>query len=576
MASRVYGIDLGSYSVKVVVALPGFRSATVIEAVERPIPPPSGPDDEPHEQRAVRVLGDIVRSLRLEEDSAYAAVPGDQVFIHVLDFAFRSLRRPDLERAVGAELEGILPVDLEDMVFAFDDLPRGVEADDLPPEAAQAAEGGEPSFVAAPARPQHARVAPPPAGMRVLACAMRTDRAREVIDRCGKVGVEPRGLVAAPLSYMRLAERLAACQASRSGGPPVAVIDIGHGRTNVCVVKEGRAVFARKIARGGRNLTAVIAKRWQIPFEEAEHAKHEDGFVASAAEPAPSEAWQGVSDVLVAELAPLARELRKTLTTCAAKTGAHVDSAVIVGGGSRLRGLASYLSEKLLIPVQTVAPADHEQVLGARLAQMGGSADTAALAAAVAFEGATGKPAFDLRQGELAPRADLSFLRSKLPQLATAALVIVAFATVNAYAAYYKHREAEAILAERLAIETTEVIGETLEASAAMRWIAEKAVPADSPLTSLTAYDELLIVNEAMPSREDAAIELREIDVSPGEIRIEATAESTEEVDGVAGISRMERAMREPDCFDDVSRGDISSSGDGKQRFSLTIETSCR
>src|SRR5690606_3260993 len=145
MASRIFGIDLGAYSVKVAIATPGFRGAVLTEVIERRVPP----GDAPHEERAAAVVGELVRTRRLEHDAAYAALSGDRVFIHVLDFAFKSLRRPELEKAVGAELEGVLPIDLEDMVYAFEPLARIEESD------------GEPAFTAG------GRVAPPSEGMRV-------------------------------------------------------------------------------------------------------------------------------------------------------------------------------------------------------------------------------------------------------------------------------------------------------------------------------------------------------------------------------------------------------------------------
>ena len=42
----------------------------------------------------------------------------------ILEFGFRGLKRADLEKAVGAELEGVLPYDLDEMVYTFDSLPR--------------------------------------------------------------------------------------------------------------------------------------------------------------------------------------------------------------------------------------------------------------------------------------------------------------------------------------------------------------------------------------------------------------------------------------------------------------------
>jgi len=63
-------------------------------------------------------LAAIVREQKLDKDTAYLAVGGAQVFVHVLEFAFKSLRRADLDKAVGAELEGVVPGDLEELVYA--------------------------------------------------------------------------------------------------------------------------------------------------------------------------------------------------------------------------------------------------------------------------------------------------------------------------------------------------------------------------------------------------------------------------------------------------------------------------
>ena len=117
--SRLYAIDLGAWSVKLVVAQPGLRGATVTHVVERPVPQGDGS----HDDRAMAVLGALVKELHLEHDTPFLGVYGDQVFTHVLEFGFKNLRRADLAKAVGAELEGVVPVDLEDMVYAFEPLP---------------------------------------------------------------------------------------------------------------------------------------------------------------------------------------------------------------------------------------------------------------------------------------------------------------------------------------------------------------------------------------------------------------------------------------------------------------------
>src|SRR5678816_4057731 len=116
--SRLYAIDLGAWSIKLVIAQPGLRGATVTHVVERPVPQGEGS----HDERVIGVLGALIKEFGLEHDTAYLGVYGDQVFTHVLEFGFKNLRRADLAKAVGAELEGVVPVDLEDMVYAFEPL----------------------------------------------------------------------------------------------------------------------------------------------------------------------------------------------------------------------------------------------------------------------------------------------------------------------------------------------------------------------------------------------------------------------------------------------------------------------
>lgn len=576
MASRIIGIDLGAYSVKAVIANPGFRGAQVVDYVERRVPA----GDEPAPVRAARVLGDIIRDNQLGEDIGCVAVPGDQLFIHVLDFSFPSLKRTELEKVVGSELEDILPIDLEDMVFSFDVIPAEAGRDTEAPVVDLGApiSDEDPTFVQgeAAANVVHGRYAAPTEGMRVLSCAMPIERARAAIDRIEEQGIDARSLIPAPASYMRVAERIAALGEEKHN--PVAIIDIGHARTDVCVVMDARVVYGRTIPRGGKQVTEVIARTWRMTEAEAENAKHTDGFVASAAEPATSDAWARIHEVIVLEVGPLARDLKTTLAACRAKTGAVVTRVEVVGGGSRLRGLPAFLSEKLRLPVTTLDPADDEAILGSRLASMGVKADTACLAAGVAFEGATGRPHFDLRSGALALKADLGFLRQKLPALAAAALVIIAFASFNAYARLHKLRKSERILDERLAVETTALFGESLSARATINRVGDEdgGDGADSPMPRMTAYDLLLDVSSRMPPNEEIKVDITQIDLKPGKIAIKATTGTTEKHDAVEASAEIIKALKAQPCFEEVTRGTISSGPNDTKNFPVTIKETCR
>jgi general secretion pathway protein L len=571
MAGRVVAIDLGSYSVKVAFATAGWGHSNVVDFVERAVP---GGDRGDSLRRSAAIVQEILRERADESDTVYIAVPGNLISSRVLEFGFRHLKRADLEKAVGAELEGVLPYDLDEMVYTFDSLPRDLGAKPEPELRAPQNEitDDEPTFVGGgadvDASPPPGVVAAPTTGMRVFACAMLQDKARELLEITTYAGEEPRGLIVGATGFSRIVERVEGLSAA-AAHDPVAVIDMGHQRTDVCVVKSGRVIFSRTVERGGRDVTEAIARAWNIPYEEAEKAKHSDGFIASQAEPAPSDAWRRIHDVVSQELDPLARELRRTLKACRAETGGTVAATVIVGGASRLRGVASFLAEQLALPVSVLGPADAERLVGGELASRGVPADVATCATGVALDGAAGGVMYDLRQGPLAFRADFSFLRQKIAHIAAVALIIIAFAAGNAYAALYKLRADEGVLTERIAVESLQATGKRMTYDEIITMVGPQQAVEESPLPKMTAWDILLEINAKLPPRSEVTIDVKNVDIRPGQISITATALDTKQVGAV------EKALKSIECFDDVSKPNISSGANDVKSFTISIKSSC-
>ena len=557
MASRVFAVDLGAWSVKLAVASPGIRGATLYNVVERVVPP----GDESPEVRAKAVLASLVAELRLRDDPGYIGVYGDQVFTQVLEFGFKNLRRADLEKAVGGELEGVVPVDLEDMVYAFEPLPHPV---------ASAAVPGAP--VAAFESVQRGRVAPPVEGMRVLSYAMRRERAEHLIELGKDCGFDPRGLLAPGGGAVRLVAATPSLVRARADGA-VAVIDIGHERTDVVVVANGKAVFSRSIARAGRQVTDAIARHWRLPWPDAERAKHSDGFVASTSEPATSEAWQRIHQVTIAELQPFARDLRQTLAACRARTGFATIAALLVGGGARLRGMGSFLTEQLGVPAWRPTADDILALAGPRLgteAAIHSSIDSAAMTIGMAFDAAGGRPVFDLRSGALAVKVDFSFLRAKAVPLGAAVLAVAAFAAGSAYADLYRLRKAEKLLTTRLADESTEQFGSARTADQILDASTAGGPGGASPMPKLTAWDLLLDISAHVPGKDKITLDIEHITIDDQKIDINGTTKSSEEIDLL--ISE----IRKIECFkNNVTRGPTDTLPNGVKRFKLTITASC-
>ena len=538
--SRIYAVDLGAWSVKVAIASAGFRHATVSELVERVVPAGA----EPYEVRAAGVLAGIVREHKLDKDTGFLAIGASQVFVHVLEFGFKSLRRVDLDKAVGAELEGIVPVDLEDLVYAFDPLPT-VEAG-----AADAAARG--------------RVAAPTDGMRVLTYSMRLARAKELLAMTAAAGGEARGLI--PVAAL--------ARLDRATDGVTAVVDVGHDHTHVVLARGGKPLLSRTITRGGRHVTEAIARTWRLGFTEAEHAKHTDGFVASSDNPAPSEAWQRVHEVLVGELVPWARELKQSLAACRAKIGASPARVVLCGGGSRLRGLAGFVADELRVPVATLAPADAAHLVAPALAA-GGALDGGALAIATALDVAGGRPSFDLRQGPLAFKVDMTYLKTKIMQAGAAALVVLAFAGGSAYASMTTLRKAEKTLSKRIATESAEAFdGKSKTVRELMDLTTATGGVAESPMPKMTAYDLLLEINSKLPPRDKVTLNVTSLTIKDNKIDLEGSAKSPGEVDLLEGALKS-LANNGTVCVKDATRGPSKSGKDGEVLFSFVVRTEC-
>ena len=548
MASRMFAVDLGAWSVKLVVASPGIRGATLLQVVERLVPP----GDEPAEQRATAVLAAMVHELRPKGETGYIGVYGDQVFTQVIEFPFKNLRRTELDKAVGGELEGVVPVDLEDMVYTFEPLPPAPPAVALGGEAARG------------------RVAPPVDGMRVLSYAMRRDRAEHLIQVGKNAGYEPRGVLAAAGAALKLVAHTPSLMQARTDGA-VAVIDIGHERTDVVVVSNGKAVFSRSIGRAGKQVTEAIARHWNLPFADAERAKHSDGFVASNAEPATSEAWARIHQVTIQELQPFARDVRQTLAACRAKTGFTPAVALVVGGGSRLRGIASFMTEALGLPAWRLTADDAAALAGPRLAQDAPSLpiDSAAMTVGMAYDAAGGRPQFDLRSGSLSVKMDLSFLRAKAVPLGAAVLAIAACAAGSAYADLYRMRKAEKILAKRVVDESSMHFGSPRTVADILSSTAGGAIPQASPLPRMSAYDILLEISSKVPPKDKITLDIDRLDITDQKVDMDGTVAKPEELDLLV------KELQSIKCFKEVTRGQTSTGENNTLKFKLTIPAQC-
>jgi general secretion pathway protein L len=369
---NVVGLDLGSHAIKAVELRQTLRG---LEPVQLRLHPQAEADSERPE-----VLRRFFRLHHLPLDHVVCALPGDSLSSRRLEFPFRDRRK--LASAVPYEVEGEVPFEMEDILVDW-----------------EIVGGDRPQTIVAASIAQRRHVADLLAQLREANCDPRV--------------LEAEGFALGNLSSLfdLPGTRLLA--------------DIGHRKTALCLMIDGRAVATRSLPVGGRALTGAIAKDHQWQLEDAERAKCEDGIFQLGLGSATGSAQTVVDRV--------AREIVRTLQAFEPILGGSAESQVsaltLVGGTAKLHRLDEYLSERTGISATLLALPPEEE--GSALVA-GGDPVLFAPAIALALRGtARATTRMNFRQEEFAYRTDLRrfFGRDMRTTAALAAGVVILMGT---------------------------------------------------------------------------------------------------------------------------------------------------
>ncbi len=534
MAHTVCGIDLGAYSIKLAFLEAGFR-ATILRGLEE-IPVPAG--EAPLLERQMAALREGLGRVP-GEVTPYLAVAGDQLSVRVLELPFTDARK--IDQVVGYELEGQIVNAIEDVVF------------------------------------DHLIAGEKPEGTTILAAAAKREDLAALIAAAEAQQIHPRSLFAAPVIYRTLFPAGAAVVGDEAPGSCQAVLDFGHERTNVCIIRGGNAIYARTIRRGGAHLTAAIAKAFNADPVRAEQAKCGEAFIASAGKVANTPLLVKLDAILREALAPTIRELRQTLASFAASAKLEIDALLVVGGGGRLAGLLPFLEGELAIPARHPSVRDVIESGGRRLARDPAGVEEAApdseafaLAGAIALAAAGGSREIDFRRGPFAYRANYSILRQKAGHLAMLAAALVVAAGIDLGAKSASLGAERKSLGKELTTQTQELFGKPRDDAEAVTQLMRKGFREDlAPLPKATAFDLLDQISRKVPPADKVKLDVAELEIRPKKTFIKGTADTAAAVDEIAS------KLKEIDCFEEVTKGAITEVSDGGKQFTLNITSKC-
>lgn len=140
----------------------------------------------------------------------------------------------------------------------------------------------------------------------------------------------------------------------------VALVDFGSATTSFSVFENGRIMYTRDQAFGGRQLTDEIMQRYDLSYEDAGRAKRRGGLPETYHD-----------EVLVPFIDDMAQQVNRALQFFYAATTEHtrVDEVYICGGCASIPGAAEHIGEHLEMPTRIANPFASLKLTGRAQAQ---------------------------------------------------------------------------------------------------------------------------------------------------------------------------------------------------------------
>ncbi len=375
----------------------------------------------------------------------------------------------------------------------------------------------------------------------VLACAAPKARVSQALDKLIEIGIDISLLSAEGIAFANCFENwnapvpaLPATSLQIDGSSAERkisiVVNIGHTRTLVSAFENNLLIGLRTILWGGKSIADGISRRYEISYVEALKEMQTKAFILPSREGASYDQIV-FSDTISQQLKELVRELKISILEFKAEFNGVVESVGLTGGTSQILNLNAYLTQNLDLPVNKTSVFTNFNSVGFEKSSRTDSILGVALGLAVEGLKKPRNPALNFMRGEFARQN--TYFRALWERWGTT--VQVASAAFVIFFAYSMIRETVATsLAERSisALKTQAKVVANLPARSAnesgvKKYIREqrKRSAEVRNLVNVTkmnsAMDILKKVNDALPGKDQLAIDISRFHVKEDRVEIQ-------------------------------------------------------
>ncbi len=309
------GVDIGAFSTKMVEIKIYDDKVDVI--AQRAYPSPAGVwTDSFNEEDLVLALGQVSSPL----NEIVACIGGEKVITR--SARFPAMNNKELVAAVELEIGKNLPISTEQMIIRHTTL--ATPSDEL------TGRGAAPDFTGSQIE-----------GQSVLLMAVPAATIYQYHSIFSRAGLTVTAFDLQAFALWRVfGENIAGT---------VAIVDFGAKTSRFVVVRNGTIRFIRQLPVGGETLTGSIVDALGLDKAQAQQYKDDSSVSRNSEIYMQGGPLRRIGDILRESLTEFVKEMRRSLSFCAAQEGLNVERIILSGGTSRLKGIADYCHEMLAL-----------------------------------------------------------------------------------------------------------------------------------------------------------------------------------------------------------------------------------
>ncbi|MCK6509815.1 pilus assembly protein PilM [Myxococcota bacterium] len=538
MAQRILGLDIGKASIKAVVLQQTGRQYNVEAYHLEAIPLDDGPETEAESIQNARKQA-IAQTLQTigPVEQIITSLPGSIGASAVIDLPFSDTAK--IEQVLSFQLDEMSPFEIEDLIYDYQFIESTKE------------------------------------GSRVLVGNAPIEEVGSYLRSLQEAAVDPRVLMLDGLPYTHLFPDCEPGPDEETWG----VLDLGFRHTTLTLFRRYpqdpkepvRAELVRSIQRGTRQLRQALITTHQIHPHQAHETLWNQIDLAAPPGAIDSPETQSVQRAFT----PILTELRRSFAALQRRASQQLQTLYITGGGAMLRGIATFLAQRLNLRVLPLQPKHIPTAEGLAWPQQDAPLHKA-LALALRGLSRSRFAQINFRTREFAYKGDLQFLKDRIPSLVIGSAILLVLLMTSVFTGFYAlskentqlqrevERRCQQILGQPIS-DPTRCINIMLEEIQKAKGTGEQAV-----IPTISAYDMFLEIYDRvsrLAKDKKLKIEITRLNINARNFELEG------ETDSYAAASQIQQNLKEYKCFAKMPEGVVQRAAGKQNKYEFRLRS---